>query len=119
MFLRLKLNRSGVLFALAACIAASPLAGSAAADATTNVEISKFNFGPREITIAPGTKVRWVNHDEVPHSVASAPGQEKMIASKAMDTDDRYELAFSKEGDYAYYCTVHPFMTGVVHVHKP
>ena len=44
MFLRLKLNRSGVLFALAACIAASPLAGSAAADATMNVvDISKFN----------------------------------------------------------------------------
>jgi plastocyanin len=25
---------------------------------------------------------------------------------------------FSKEGDFGYICTVHPFMTGVVHVRK-
>jgi plastocyanin len=118
MFDQLSLNRWGALFTLVACGALSPSAG-VAADAATTVDVSKFVFGPKEITIAPGARVRWVNHDEVPHTVASAPGQEKVIASKAMDTDDRYEVTFSKEGDYAYYCTVHPFMTGVVHVHKP
>jgi len=118
MFNQLCLNRSGATLALVACVAMSPSAGFAA-DAATTVDVSKFVFGPKEITITPGSKVRWVNHDEVPHTVASAQGQEKVIASKAMDTDDQYEVTFSKEGDYAYYCTVHPFMTGVVHVHKP
>ena len=118
MFDPLRPNHRGALFALVVYVALSPSA-SFAADAATTVDVSKFAFGPKEITIAPGSKVRWVNHDEVPHTVASAQGQEQVIASKAMDTDDRYELTFAKEGDYAYYCTVHPFMTGVVHVHKP
>ncbi len=118
MFHQLRPNHRGALFVLVVCVALSPSA-SFAADAATTVDVSKFAFGPKEITIAPGSKVRWVNHDEVPHTVASAQGQEKVIASKAIDTDDRYELTFPKEGDYAYYCTVHPFMTGVVHVHKP
>jgi plastocyanin len=111
----LKLWGAGI--ALVACVAAG-LSASVAADAVTTVDVSKFSFGPKEITIAPGSRVRWINHDEVPHAVASAQGQEKVIASKAMDTDDQYEVAFPKPGDYAYYCTVHPFMTGVVHVHK-
>jgi plastocyanin len=35
-----------------------------------------------------------------------------------MDTDDRYEYTFASEGDFSYFCTLHPFMTGVVHVRK-
>jgi plastocyanin len=26
--------------------------------------------------------------------------------------------AFASEGDFSYICTLHPFMTGVVHVRK-
>jgi plastocyanin len=35
-----------------------------------------------------------------------------------MDTDDHYDFVFTQEGDYTYVCSVHPFMTGVVHVRK-
>ena len=117
MFCQSLSTRRSALLALVACVALGPSAGFAAGTPTT-VDVSKFTFGPKEITVAPGSTVRWTNHDEVPHTVASVQGQEKVMASKAMDTDDRYEVTFSKEGDYAYYCTVHPFMTGVVHVHK-
>lgn len=117
MFHRGHLKLWGAGLALVACVAAD-LPASVAADAAKTVDVSKFSFGPKEITITPGARVRWINHDEVPHTVASVQGQEKVIASKALDTDDQYEVAFPKEGDYAYYCTVHPFMTGVVHVHK-
>ena len=110
-------KRRSALSVLATCVAlGAPAAFSAGAP--TTVDVSKFAFGPKEITVAPGSTVRWINHDEVPHTVASLQGQEKVMGSKAMDTDDRYDVTFSKEGDYAYYCTVHPFMTGVVHVHK-
>jgi plastocyanin len=91
---------------------------AAAAPAEVKVEITKFKFEPAEVTVAPGTRVRWVNHDETPHTVVSAPGQEKVIASKALDTDDQFEQVFAKEGDFSYVCTLHPFMTGVVHVRK-
>ncbi|POZ63667.1 cupredoxin domain-containing protein [Chromobacterium alticapitis] len=80
------------------------------------VDISKFAFSPKELTVAPGTRVTWVNHDEIPHTVST---RDKAFGSKALDTDDHYERVFDKEGDYAYFCAVHPYMTGVVHVRKP
>jgi plastocyanin len=61
----------------------------------------------------PGTTIIWTNKDETPHTVT---GQDRTFTSKAMDTGDTYKYTFSQEGDFTYYCTVHPFMSGVVHV---
>ena len=92
------------------------LASAAGAGKAVDVDITKFAYGPKEITIAPGTKVVWINHDETPHTVTA---DDKAFASKGLDTDDKFEHTFSKEGDFGYLCTVHPFMTGIVHVRKP
>ncbi|HEY4066702.1 MAG TPA: cupredoxin family copper-binding protein [Burkholderiaceae bacterium] len=113
-----RLHGLGILIAVAGA-AACAMAPSFAADppAIATVDISKFLFGPKEITVAPGTTVRWVNHEEVPHTVA-AQDKAKGFASKALDTDDKFETTFTTEGDFNYICTVHPFMAGVVHVRK-
>ena len=81
--------------------------------ATLPIDISKFAFEPMEVTVAPGTKIIWTNKDETPHTVTS---QDRTFTSKAMDTDDTYEYTFNREGNFDYYCTVHPFMSGIVHV---
>jgi plastocyanin len=104
---------SGACAAIAA--AALAIGAAAAAPGTMMVDITKFAFAPKEVTVAPGTKVVWTNHDDTPHSVAAT---DRSFSSKGLDTDDRFEHTFAKEGDYAYICTVHPFMTGVVHVRK-
>ncbi len=91
-------------------------AAAAPAPPAVTVDITKFAFAPKEITVAPGTRVTWTNHDETPHTVTA---NDKSFASKGLDTDDRFEHTFAAEGDFAYFCTVHPFMTGVVHVRKP
>ena len=88
---------------------------AAAPPSSVQLDIAKFAFAPKEITVAPGTKVVWTNRDETPHTVAS---NDKSFASKGLDTDDKFEHTFAKEGDFTYICTVHPFMTGVVHVRK-
>ena len=82
---------------------------------TPSIEITKFAFAPKEITVVPGTKVTWINHDETPHTISAA---DRTFLSKAMDTDDRYEYTFASAGDFSYFCTLHPFMTGIVHVRK-
>jgi plastocyanin len=87
---------------------------AAAAPPAPTGDITKFAFAPKEITIAPGTKIIWTNHDETPHTVTS---NDKSFASKSLDTDDKFEHTFANEGDFNYICTVHPFMTGVVHVY--
>ena len=110
--------RVGAALALVVCAAfAMPAIFAAAAPAAPTVEvgIAKFAYGPKEITIAPGTRIVWTNHDETPHTIIASDGT---FASKAMDTDDRFEYTFAKEGDFSYFCTLHPYMTGIVHVRK-
>ena len=89
---------------------------TARAAPTVEVDITKFAFAPKEVTVAPGTRVVWTNHDEAPHTIAAG---DRSFSSKGLDTGDAYDHTFAAEGDYAYLCTVHPFMTGVVHVRKP
>src|SRR5262249_28853213 len=74
-----------------------------AADAVT-VNIEKFAFSPKEITVAPGTKVTWINKDETPHTISTA---DKSFMSKAMDTQDTFEQTFVNAGDFSYFCTLH------------
>ena len=112
------LLRVGAVLALVFCAAfvmPAILAAAAPPSPTVDLNIAKFAYAPKDITIAPGTKIVWTNRDETPHTVTS---NDKSFASKGLDTDDKFEHTFSSEGDFSYICTVHPFMTGVVHVRK-
>ena len=88
---------------------------SAAAPATSpaspTVSIDNFSFEPTTITVAPGTTITWVNHDDVPHTVTA---DNKGFASTALDTDDRYSRRFTTPGTYRYFCALHTHMTGEV-----
>ena len=113
-----RLLRAGVVLALVFCAAfvmPAILAAAAPPSPTVDLNIAKFAYAPKDITIAPGTKIVWTNRDETPHTVTS---NDKSFASKGLDTDDKFEHTFASEGDFSYICTVHPFMTGVVHVRK-
>ena len=83
---------------------------------TVTIEISSYSFAPSDVTIAPGTTVVWVNHDEMVHSIVST---DRLFDSKAMDTGDQYSFTFDKEGDYGYVCSLHPYMSGMIKVRRP
>jgi plastocyanin len=105
------------LLSLALVVTAVGSSSFAAGPVTKTVDIAKFAFAPKEITVEPGTRVRWTNHDETPHTVTSQAAK-KVFASPGLDLDDHFEFVFAEQGDFAYFCTVHPMMTGVVHVRK-
>ena len=114
-------RRTGALLACTVALVASVGAGRAAADdpqpqATVQVDIARFAFAPKEVTVAPGTTVVWTNHDLVSHSVTS---RDQSFASKGLGRNDTYQSTFTAEGDFPYVCIVHPFMTGLVRVRKP
>jgi amicyanin len=79
--------------------------------APVNVKIDNFTFGPPEVTVPPGTTITWTNRDDIPHTVASS---DKAFKSKVMDTDEKYAFTFASPGTYAYFCSIHPKMTGKV-----
>jgi plastocyanin len=78
---------------------------------TVEIAISNFTFTPNELKIAPGTTVKWVNHDDIPHLVA-----EKALGfkSQALDTNDSFSFTFTKPGDVEYFCVLHPHMIGQI-----
>jgi plastocyanin len=92
--------------------AASPgVTAKAAQPATADVKVDNFSFGPANLTIAVGTTVTWTNRDDIPHTVVST---EKVFKSKVLDTDEKFSYTFSKVGNYPYFCSVHPKMTGSI-----
>ncbi|MEP6620819.1 MAG: metallophosphoesterase [bacterium] len=93
--------------------AAGATAGGAAASAREGeVGIDNFAFTPRVLTTAAGHAVTWVNHDDVPHRIQSSDG--KFAPSKLLDTKGTYALTLSKPGEYPYFCSLHPTMTGKI-----
>ena len=76
------------------------------------IAIDNFSFTPRELSIAAGDAVTWRNHDDVPHQIVSVGRQ--FTPSSVLDTGQQYRLTFDKPGRYAYFCSLHPTMTGTV-----
>src|SRR5579863_3563181 len=97
--------------------AAAPVTEPAAQAATApagkvfEVKVDNFSFSPQTITISPGTTVIWTNRDDIPHTVVS---DDKVFKSKVLDTDEKFSFTFDKAGNFPYFCSVHPKMTGKV-----
>jgi plastocyanin len=110
---RFAISRAVVIAMLLGPIVGAMLAlGSVAAqDATNVITIDNFTFTPPELTVAVGTTVKWVNHDDIPHTVVN---KDKVFRSKALDTDDSYSFTFASAGTFDYFCGLHPHMVGKV-----
>jgi plastocyanin len=106
-------NRGLVVALLLGPVAGAMLAfgALAAQDATDVITIDNFTFTPKELTVAVGTTVKWVNHDDIPHTVVE---KKTTFRSKALDTDDSYSFTFTSAGTFDYFCGLHPHMVGQV-----
>ncbi|WP_128566107.1 cupredoxin domain-containing protein, partial [Methylobacterium crusticola] len=101
----------------AAAAAAEPTAAAAESPATAaeppaaEVRIDNFTFSPAVLTVAAGTRVTWVNGDDIPHTVVA---NDQSFRSRALDTDDRFAVTFERAGTYRYFCSLHPHMVATV-----
>jgi amicyanin len=85
--------------------------GAFAAQEENVVTIDNFTFTAPELTVAAGTTVKWINHDDIPHTVVD---KNKAFRSKALDTDGSYSFTFASAGTYDYFCGLHPHMQGKI-----
>jgi plastocyanin len=76
-----------------------------------SVSIDNFAFVPEVLNVKTGVTVTFVNHDDIPHLVVATDGKYR---SKALDTNDKFSIAFDKPGEYAYFCGLHPHMKGKI-----
>jgi plastocyanin len=71
-------------------------------------------FSPQSMAVSVGATVTWINHDNVPHVVTSANDQ--FNKSPVLKTDPAFSNTFVTAGNYSYFCSIRPQMTGKVTV---
>ena len=90
---------------------AADIAKAVPAPAAAAVTIGNFTFKAPALTVKPGTTVTWTNGDDIPHTVVAKDGSFK---SKVLDSGDRFSFTFAKAGQFGYFCSIHPHMTGTI-----
>ena len=80
-----------------------------------------------EITVFPGDSVTWSNADTAFHTITSVSADsfetgefevDGVFDSEFFTAGKSYTQKFDDLGDFYYFCSIHPFMNGVVHVVK-
>lgn len=109
---------------------ASPSPASDTSDSAsgTEVAIEDFAFAPKRMKVETGDTVTWTNKDDILHTVTSGRGQKQGVPGvtenkdakpdgvfdQEVDFEETFEFTFDSSGTYAYFCAIHPGMTGTV-----
>ena len=82
-------------------------------------ELDNSCFEPYFVKIDVGDTVTWVNNDDAIHVVVSGnpnDGSDGFFDSGVLKINKTFSFTFDKEGNYEYFCTLHPWMNGFVNV---
>ncbi len=73
---------------------------------------------PSLVEISAGESVTWQNQDVAFHSVTSGTYEnpDGLFDSGHLDPYQSFTLTFDNTGEYDYFCTLHPWMSGKVQV---
>lgn len=82
-------------------------------DSSVTVTIVDFTYFPEDLTINAGATVTWVNEDSAPHDAAD---RDETWNTELLNQGDSDAVTFDAPGTFEYYCTIHPFMEGVITV---
>jgi plastocyanin len=86
--------------------------GSGVATQVARVRVIDFGFRPRNLMIARGTVVRWVNRGNRTHTTTSNTG----LWNHRLTPGETFGRRFRRMGTFAYHCSIHPQMTGTITV---
>lgn len=86
--------------------------GPSAATQIVRVRIIDFAFRPRNLTIARGTVVGWVNRGGRTHTTTSNTS----LWGHTLAPGETFRRRFRRMGTFAYHCSIHPQMTATITV---
>ena len=76
------------------------------------VRIVDNAFRPRNLTVARGTVVRWVNRGDRTHTTTSNTS----LWDHTLSPGDSFRRRFRRMGTFAYHCSIHTEMTATITV---
>jgi plastocyanin len=92
-----------------------PIVGSPTVREVT-VDFRTFQVTPDTVTIPGGTTVRWINRDQIEHTVTGGTPDAR-IAGWDLVLNGAGVIAtrtFARAGTYTYFCDRHRFMKGTI-----
>lgn len=100
--------------ALAGCAPGKPepVPSDDSAEVAVTVRAFDNQYDPAEVEIAPGQAVQWVFEGPTEHDVVA---NDRTFVSELVNSGT-YTHVFDEAGEYAYLCSIHPEMRGVVRV---
>ena len=118
-----------LVLALAACSSSSSSSSSAAATPSATatgssagqpagtidtIVIKNFMFSPDSLTVAPGAVITVKNEDSVTHTLTDKTDQSAFNTGPVGPNQTKTFKAPGKAGSYAFFCTIHQYMTGTL-----
>ncbi len=84
----------------------------------------KIHYLPSEVTLTLNDKVQWYNIDNTAHTVTSGSyqgGPDGLFNSGILEPKDFfiYQPTIADIGTLSYYCTLHPWMNGIITILDP
>jgi len=75
-------------------------------------------FLPADVTVGIGDTVTWTNDSSVIHTVTSGnpDGPDGSFDSSIIMAGGTFSYTFTEAGQYEYFCSIHPWMQGIVTV---
>lgn len=89
------------------------VSGDVNAPVAATVTIGAMKFPSDTVVISTGQAVRWNNADPLGHTITFDPTTGE-ASSDLIQPNGSFVHRFDRPGTYAYHCTPHPFMKGVV-----
>ena len=71
------------------------------------VEIRNLEFTPKELAVAPGDTITWINYDFVPHTVTA---DDESWDSGLIKAEGQWQTVVQADMLTTYFCRFHPTM---------
>ena len=81
--------------------------------AVHTVVIENMQYNPPELRVRRGERIVWVNKDLFPHTVTATS---HAFDSGSIAASSSWTYVAGQAGEYAYGCTFHPTMKGILKV---
>ena len=102
---------------------------ASAEDSAASVSVKNIAFKPADMKVLRGTEVTWTNDDDVAHTATSGKPGTRAVSGVSKGSPAKvdgvfngdlakagatYRFTFNKPGTFAYFCEIHPSMTGEI-----
>lgn len=88
-------------------------AAPAGAGGGRSLTIKDFAFSPDPLEVPKGTVVKVTNNDDAAHTATADDGA---FDTGTLAQGESKEITLSKAGDFAFHCSIHDYMKGVIRV---